>query len=57
MNDLKEAVILILEILSSAGDPFLAMDENHSLDTAQYVIDLGEIDKCKELLDKIKGDV
>tara|TARA_R110000787_G_scaffold285086_1_gene399804 strand:+ start:459 stop:647 length:189 start_codon:yes stop_codon:yes gene_type:complete len=52
-NELKEAVIKILEILSTVAPPEEAFGVDNTMVTAQYVIDTEEVKQCRILLEKI----
>jgi hypothetical protein len=52
-NDIKEAVIKILEILSTVEPPDKTYDLGGNVVSAQYVIDEVEAAECKKLLGRI----
>jgi hypothetical protein len=52
-NDIKEAVIKILEILSTVAPPDKTYDLGGNVVSAQYVIDEVEVKQCKKLLERI----
>lgn len=52
-TEIKEAVIKILEILSTAAPASDCYDINGSEVACQYVIDELEVSECKKLLAKI----
>ncbi len=56
MSDLKEAVIKILEILSTAAPMEDAINQQGDLIPSQYIIDELEIKACKDLLKRIDPD-
>ena len=52
-DDIKEAVIKILEILSTVATPDNVTDDEGCIRQCQYVIDEVEVKQCKELLERI----
>jgi len=55
-DDMKEAVIKILEILSTVAPMECAVNQEGYSIPSQYVIDELEVKSCKELLKRIDPD-